>query len=195
MAQKGISTRSEALEYTDFKRLLDALHADGEYRWELFCILSCTLALRISDVLGLKWEDLLRQDHCTVTEIKTGKTRQIPIQPGAYRRLADIYTLMDTPAKQEHVFFNKRQGKVYTSQYINRKLKEFRKRYALPVKNFSSHSFRKTFGRQIYMAKGKTEHSIVQINRALQHRSISTTLIYLGLYQAELDEVYKEVAL
>jgi integrase len=194
MAVKGISTRSEALEFDDFVRLIDGLRADGEYRWELFCILSCTLALRISDVLNLKWPDLSGKDHCLVKETKTGKVRRIPLEPSTQKRIAEIYALMAVPAGEQHIFRNRQQDKIYTPQYVNRRLKMFRERYGLPIKNFSSHTFRKTFGRRIYDLNGKTEHAIVLINRALQHQNIGTTLIYLGLIQDELDEVYKQVA-
>ncbi len=194
MAAKGISTRSEALEFDDFTRLVDGLRADGEYRWELFCILSCTLALRISDVLNLKWPDLSGKNHCTVKEIKTGKIRQIPLEPGTQKRIAEIRTLMAVPADEQYIFFNRKLGKIYSPQYVNQKLKLFRQRYDLPIKNFSSHTFRKTFGRRVYDVNGRTEHSIVLINSALQHQNIGTTLIYLGLMQDELDQVYKQVA-
>lgn len=195
MAKKGISTRSEALEFDDFKRLIDGLHGDGEYRWELFCILSCTLALRISDVLNLKWKDLLSKDRCSVEEIKTKKVRRIPLEPGIQSRVNEIYALMGTPTKEEFVFFNRKRGKVFTPQYVNQLLKQFRVRYSLPIKNFSSHSFRKTFGRRVYDVSGRTEHSILLINRALRHQSIDTTIVYLGLKQDELDKVYEQVSI
>jgi hypothetical protein len=47
----------------------------------------------------------------------------------------------------------------------------------------------------VYNERGQTEHAIVLINRAFQHRNIGTTLIYLGLYQDDLDEIYKEAAI
>jgi integrase len=195
MAKKGISTRSEALEFDDFQRLIQALHADKEYRWEMFCLISCTLALRISDVLNLKWKDLLHKDHCTVTEIKTGKTRQIPLKQSNHTRITEIYALMGKPYEEEYVFINHKKGTVYTPQRVNQILKEYRIRYKLPIQNFSSHTFRKTFGRRVYNVRGKTHDSIVRINRAFQHKSIGTTLIYLGIYQDEVNEVYEQVAI
>ncbi len=195
MATKGVSTRSEALEFDDFKRLIDGLHANGEYRWELFCLVSCTLALRISDVLNLKWSDLLRRDYCMVTEIKTGKIRQIPLEQRNLTRIEELYTLMGRPHEDSFVFTNPKNGKVYTPQRVNQKLKDIQVRYRLPVKHFSSHSFRKTFGRRIYNTHGKSDHSIVLINRAFQHKSIGTTLLYLGIYQEEVNGVYEQVSI
>jgi len=195
MAQKGISTRSEALEFEDFRRLVDGLHGDGEYRWELFCILSCALALRISDVLNLKWGDLLDKEHCSVEEIKTKKIRRMPLEPPVRSRVNEIHALMGAPPKGGFVFLNCKSGKVFSPQYVNLLLKRFRVRYKLPIKNFSSHSFRKTFGRRVYDANGKSEHSILLINRALRHRNIDTTIVYLGLKQEEMDKVYGQVAI
>ena len=195
MAAKGIRTRSEALEFDDFKRLIDGLHANGEYRWELFCLISCTLALRISDVLNLKWKDLLHKEYCMVTEIKTGKTRDIPLNPINHTRIFEIYALMGEPDVEEYVFTNPKTGWVYSPQRINQILKEFRVRYKLPIQNFSSHSFRKTFGRRVYSVEEKTHDSIVRINRAFQHKSIGTTLLYLGIYEEEMNEVYEHVTI
>ncbi len=127
-------------------------------------------------------------------EIKTGKIRRIPLEPSTQKRIAEIRTLMAVPAGEQHIFLSRKLGKIYSPQYVNQKLKLFRERYDLPIKNFSSHTFRKTFGRRVYDVNGRTEHSIVLINRALQHQNIGTTLIYLGLMQDELDEVYKQVA-
>ncbi len=194
MAEKGISTRSEALEFDDFQRLIDGLHNDGQYRWELFCYLSYCFALRISDVLSLRWDDLMGKDICTVVEKKTGKTRRIPLEPSVRKRVREAHSLMSIADDSEMVFLNQETGSPYTSQYINKQLKNFRTKYRLPIKNFSSHTFRKTFGRHIYETNGRTDHSILMVNRALRHQNIDTTIIYLGLRQQELDEVYKQAA-
>lgn len=195
MAEKGISTRSEALEFDDFQRLIDGLHDDGQYRWELFCYLSYCFALRISDVLSLRWGDLIGKDICTMIEKKTGKTRRIPLEPSVLKRVRAIHSLMSITDDSELVFLNQKSGVPYSSQYINKQLKTFKVRYRLPIKNFSSHSFRKTFGRHIYETNGRTDHSILMVNRALRHQNIDTTIIYLGLRQQDLDVVYKQAAI
>ena len=195
MAKAGISTRSEALEIKDFRRLIDGLHNDEEYRWELFCVLSYSLALRISDVLNLKWQDLLGRDHCTVEEIKTKKIRRIPLEEATLAKVAELHILMGRPTVSEHIFLNRKKGVVYTPQYVNQKLKQFRVWYRLPIRNFSSHTFRKTFGRQVYNTNGQSEHSILLINRALRHSSIDTTIVYLGLKQDEVNGIYKQAAI
>jgi integrase len=195
MAKQGVSTRSESLEYDDFLRLLSCLRADGEYRWELFCFLSYIFALRISDVLNLKWKSLLDREFCVVEEIKTGKTRRIAMDTKTQAKVMELYGLMNNPPEEEYVFFNRITGKVYTSQYINKKLKEFKVRYGLHIKNFSSHTFRKTFGRRIYELHDKSDHSIVLVNRALKHKTIETTIIYLGIKENEVNKLYHQAAI
>lgn len=50
MAAKGVSTMSEPLESADYYALIEHLEQDGKYRWALFCIIACTMGLRVSDV-------------------------------------------------------------------------------------------------------------------------------------------------
>ena len=46
------------------------------------------------------------------------------------------------------------KGTIFTIQRINVMLKEIKRRYHLRVGNFSCHSLRKTFGRQVYTMSG-----------------------------------------
>jgi site-specific recombinase XerD len=127
-----------------------------------------------------------------VIEKKTGKIRRIPLEPVVLKRVSDAHSLMSITDNNQKVFLNPETGNPYTSQHINKQLKNFRVRYRLPIKNISSHTFRKTFGRHIYESNGRTEHSILMVNRALRHQDIATTILYLGIRQEEFDEVYKQ---
>ncbi|WP_270311118.1 tyrosine-type recombinase/integrase, partial [Bacteroides xylanisolvens] len=74
------------------------------------------------------------------------------------------------------------KGTVYTVQRINVMLKEIKKKYRLQIGNFSCHSLRKTFGRQVY--------NIVKLMELFNHSSVSITKRYLGLRQEELLNTY-----
>lgn len=50
MAAKGVSTTAQPLESADYYRLIEYLERDKQYRWALFCIIACTMGLRVSDV-------------------------------------------------------------------------------------------------------------------------------------------------
>ena len=83
------------------------------------------------------------------------------------------------------------KGTVFTIQRINVILKEIKKKYRLKVKNFSCHSLRKTFGRQVYnMNSENSELALVKLMELFNHSSIAITKRYLGLRQEEILETY-----
>ena len=77
MAAKGVSTTAQPLESADYYRLIEYLERDKQYRWALFCIIACTMGLRVSDVKNLTWAAILSGDLYFVDEIKTGKQRRV----------------------------------------------------------------------------------------------------------------------
>ena len=83
------------------------------------------------------------------------------------------------------------KGTVFTIQRINVILKEVKKKYKLKVKNFSCHSLRKTFGRQVYnMNSDNSELALVKLMELFNHSSVAITKRYLGLRQEELLNTY-----
>ena len=83
------------------------------------------------------------------------------------------------------------KGTVYTVQRINVMLKEIKKKYRLQIGNFSCHSLRKTFGRQVYnMNNDNSELALVKLMELFNHSSVSITKRYLGLRQEELLNTY-----
>lgn len=59
------------------------------------------------------------------------------------------------------------------------------------AKHFSSHSLRKTFGRQVYnMNDSNSELALVKLMELFNHSSIAITKRYLGLRHEELLQTY-----
>ncbi len=192
MSLKGSITTSDYLPFEEYQRLVRCLDADKEYLWCTYCILSFCLALRISDVLKLTWEDVLNKKEITVTEKKTGKVKTIPIGQNTSDHLTALYQKLNKPRINQHIFINK-DGQIYTRQRINQLLKELKDRYNINVGNFSSHTFRKTFGRYVYNKMGRTEESLVILNQIFKHHSIQTTMIYIGLRSNEIGRVFNSI--
>ena len=70
-------------------------------------------------------------------------------------------------------------------------LKEVKKKYRLHVGNFSCHSLRKTFGRQVYNMSGESaELTLVKLMELFNHSSVAITKRYLGLRQEEVLQTY-----
>lgn len=195
MSIQGRITSAEPLEYDDFIRLLSGLHEDGNYLWELYCCISFCTACRISDVLSMTWRDVLEKDALHKMEQKTGKTRQIPMNNNVRQRIAELYRLLGSPDKRLPITGNTHTLKPYTKQHINKMLKVFRIRYRLPIKRFSSHTFRKTFGRYVYETMGRTMEALILLSMIFKHSSPQTTMIYLGIRQEEIDRIYNTIQL
>ena len=62
------------------------------------------------------------------------------------------------------------------------------------IQHFSTHSFRKTFGRQVVeMAGDNSEMAVIKLAEIFNHSSTAITRKYLGLRQQELREVYENL--
>ena len=193
MSLKGSITTSDYLPFEEYQRLVKCLENDGQFLWCTYCILSFCLALRISDVLNLTWEQVLDKRNVTVTEKKTGKTKNIPIGPNTSAHLSELYKKLKKPNIHRYIFINNETNRVYTRQRINQILKLLKKKYDINVGNFSSHTFRKTFGRYVYNKMGKTEESLVILNQIFRHTSIAITKIYIGLRSNEIGNVFNNI--
>lgn len=195
MSKKGQRTTSEALLFDDFINLLSHLHKDKKYQWELYCCISFCTACRISDVLSMTWNDILEKDELTKIERKTKKIRDITFNDSVRQRISELYVLMGEPDKKLPVVRNRHTGKPLTKEYINRTLKTFQSYYHLPIKNFSSHTFRKTFGRFVWDSMGRTMDALTRLCLIYAHDSPQTTMIYLGIRQEEIQSLYETIQL
>ena len=93
----------------------------------------------------------------------------------------------------EPCFLN-RFGGILTNQMVNRHLKTLRVKYQIRVKNFSTHSLRKTFGRRVVdMAGSDAEKALIKLSEIFNHTSPMVTRRYLGLRQEELGEMYENL--
>ena len=190
MAAKGVSTTAQPLENADYYRLIEYLERDKQYRWALFCIIACTMGLRVSDVKNLTWAAILSGDLYFVDEIKTGKQRRVKINDSVRRKYLEYYDRMGRPELNQLVFLSKRTGRAYTTQAINYHLRRYKEKYELPVNRFSSHSFRKTLGKKVYEDHGKTEYGLMIVNRTFKHRDLQTTERYIGVSNNDMEGVY-----
>lgn len=190
---KGQLTTADYFAFTEYLRLLQELHQDGLYQWEAYCKISFFTALRVSDVRSTRWMDLLGKDEMIKVEKKTQKRRVIKINEEIRDDIMWMYELLGRPDPSLSVICNPRTKEPYSREYINRKLKWFRWRYRLKIKAFSTHSFRKTFGRYVYESKGRTAEALLLLNQILLHKNMDTTRRYIGLVQEDVVGVYNSL--
>lgn len=196
MSRKGSITTAEPLSFEDFNRLITALEQEKEYRWQLFCIVSFYFALRITDVRNLRWSDILNKNEVILIEHKTRKKpkpRRIPVKKEIRNMISKIYSNLNCPDTNQLILFNSRNQAAYSIAHINESMRKFRDRYNIPIRNFSSHSFRKTFGRYVYEINNRSAESLILLNAIFRHSSLEITKVYIGLRQDEINGVYDSI--
>ena len=190
MSVKNSYTTSDYLEWDSMLSIVRKLYRDKEYRMSLLIGCGSFFGLRISDILSLTWNMLLDRDTFTLIEKKTGKRREIKINSNFQKHIADCCMALGVTDRSEKCFIS-RKHTVYTTQRINKKLKEIKAKYGLKIDHFSTHSLRKTFGRKIVEAAGKdAEFALIKLSELFNHSDVRTTRRYLGLRQQELLETY-----
>ena len=190
MSLKYSTTTADYLVWSDAMNLIRKLAKDGNYKMSLLIALGCFTGLRISDILALTWEQILSAEEFTITEKKTGKKRVLRLNPQLQQHIQECHVHIQ-PLKDTSYILVSQKGTVFTIQRINVILKEIKKKYRLKVKNFSCHSLRKTFGRQVYnMNSENSELALVKLMELFNHSSVAITKRYLGLRQEEILETY-----
>ncbi len=191
MALKGQKTTSDFLEWEKMQSLVLKLERDGDYKFALLIATGSYIGLRISDLLQLRWNQVLEQDYFTITEKKTKKTRKVTINPELQTILNRLFIQLE--AKEEDLMFVNRFGdKSFSIQYVNSKLKEIFSTYKIKGQ-YSSHFMRKTLGRRIWEVNKYSDQALLLLSQLFNHASVTTTKIYLGIRETEISNLYLSV--
>lgn len=190
MSAKFSTTTADYLEWSQAMNLIRNLYNDGDYKMSLMIALGTFWGLRISDILKLKYSQVHNVDEITLVEQKTGKTREIKVNAQLKRHIADCYEKINPRAKDDFIFTSQKKS-VYSIQRINVLFKEIKVKYNLKIKNFSSHSMRKCFGREIFNRSGSNaELALMKLSQLFNHSNPAITRRYLGIAQEELMQTY-----
>ena len=190
MSLKYSNTTADYLQWDEAMNLIRKLAKDGNYKMSLLIALGCFTGLRISDILALRWKQILNVSEFTITEKKTGKLRTLRLNPQLQKHIVECYEHINPIGVNAPILVSQK-GTTFTIQRINIILKEIKRKYRLHVGNFSCHSLRKTFGRQVYTMSGDSaELALVKLMELFNHSSIAITKRYLGLRQEEILETY-----
>lgn len=184
MSIKNSVTTSDYLNFdSTLNKAMKIIKSDKNYKIGFLVVFGINAGLRISDILQLKHEELLN-DSISLTESKTNKKRVIRLNDN----IKNAYTLLKKRSSANNGYvFTSNQKTVYSSQYINRKLKEF---FGSKNLSISTHTLRKTFGRQVWSNNGESDKALLYISELFNHSSPAITKRYLGIRQEELDDIY-----
>lgn len=190
MSKKFSNTTSDFLNWDEMINLTRKLYNDQNYNFSLLISIGSFWGLRISDILSLRWEDILDVSEFSIVEKKTGKKRDIRINSNLQKHISECYSAISPIGEKSHILISQK-GCVYSIQRINVILKEIKVKYKLNIKNFSCHSLRKTFGRQIFNLSGDNkEMALIKLMTIMNHSNVSITKRYLGLKQEEISQTY-----
>lgn len=154
-------------------------------------VLGLNSALRISDILELQWKDVYKnhnyKKHIYVFEKKTKKENILAMNPSTLEAL-EVYRKTLADMHESNYIFCKRtnpESPLSRSQAF-RIIKKAAICCGLGDNHISCHSLRKTFGYYAWQC-GTPPALLMSI---YNHSSYEITKRYLGIDQAEKDEVY-----
>lgn len=170
--------------------IADYLRVNSERNYVMF-MFGIHSGLRISDILPLLVRDVRdrmgrMKSHIYIREQKTNKEKRFVINNELKKILSDyVYK------KQDHEYlFKSREGynRSITRQQAYLILNMAAQKFGL--ENIGCHTLRKTFGYHLY----KRFHDPVAIQKILNHRHVSDTLIYIGVNQERQDDIVSKLS-
>ena len=190
MSAKFSNTTADFLSWDQNLNLIRKLFNEEEYKISLLIAIGSFWGLRISDILKLKWEDILEKDGFVLVENKTRKSREIKINPQLRQHIMECYKQIKPVSNNKPIFLSQKNC-VYSIQRINVIFKAIKSRYKLNVSNYSTHSMRKTFGREVFIkSETNAELALVKLSELFNHSSVMVTRRYLGITRDELMQTY-----
>lgn len=163
---------------------------EKHYSLKVVCIweLGLNLALRISDLLDIKYTDI-NDGYLTITESKTNKEAKIHLNTKA---VDIIKSLRDANPNDTYLFQatgNRVVGvKPLSRQYVTKAFKEVADIVSIHI---GTHSMRKTRGYHLF----KKTNNITAVMKMLRHSNQGVTLRYIGITQEDVDKDFADLVL
>lgn len=152
-------------------------------------VVGINVALRISDLLELTWDDVYDGEDFKILTLKEGKTqkiRNIKLNQTSRKALKELLETLDTYSMNDYIF-KSREGinKPISRQQALNILKDAAESVGIKD-NIGTHSLRKTWGYHAW----KSGYNPALIMETLNHSNLSVTKRYLGIRQDEINDLY-----
>lgn len=174
---------SEHLEELELNKLLKYLLQQELWVYYIMVRLGVSTALRFSDLSRIRWVDVLNKQTLYIKEKKTGKLREIPLQQELVSTLQKVYNKLDRPNLEEAII-------PLQIRTINKQIKIHAAKAGIRGKRISTHTWRKTFGREVWKRNSYSEGSLVKLSQLFNHSSVGITRIYLDITREEVNDLY-----
>ena len=182
-----MATTEPIRDKTQLRTLISHFSNKGDRRNHILVNLGIFTALRISDILSLKTDDVYdyksRRTRKTITikEQKTGKTKTIAVNNKLAKALNEYFPLT---SPGQALILNQKTGKAITRTQAYRIIRDAGE--ALNIGHISCHSLRKTFGYHSW--KGGIPTAVIM--EIYNHSNFEVTRRYLGITQDDKNHAY-----
>lgn len=143
-------------------------------------VLQACLGLRLGDTLQLRMTSFIKDGNRWRLDIIEEKTKKIRV----FTVPLDVYSFI-----QEYAYANNisKEAKLFdiSERQVERHLNKVFTKMKLPLRNYGSHSYRKFFATKVYI---NNNYDIKLVQTLLQHSSPSTTAIYIGISQKNVED-------
>ncbi|MEX0430199.1 site-specific tyrosine recombinase XerD [Spiribacter insolitus] len=182
----------DALTEAEVERLLDAPDTDSLIGQRDRCMLEVLYAtgLRVSELVGLRMDQINRQQGVVRVTGKGGKERLVPLGESALDALTDylqtVRPRLSQRAADAAVFITRRGGGM-TRQAFWYRIREHAREAGI-VKPLSPHTLRHSFA--THLLNHGADLRVVQL--LLGHTDLSTTQVYTHVARARLQALHAE---
>jgi site-specific recombinase XerD len=195
--------RTRALLPSEVSLLERALAERGQHRDRLLLLLLVSTGFRISELLSLRFEQLLTPRGAVASELtierqllKGGRgarrwsvrSRRVVLNECARSAIEEFLCRLEfLPPPGGPVFLSpKGDGRPIRRGQAHHLLKKIAREVGIDATRVGCHSLRKAYARGIYEASGK---DLLRTQRLIGHASPLTTMAYIDSDQQELDEL------
>lgn len=188
----------------DIERVSQQLIRTGRYRDNMLFIVGINLGLRVSDLVTLRFSDLINPDFTFKTtfpvfEKKTRNTRKVKRNRyltinEAVMEAVELY-LKHHPSKLDDYMFRSEsnrggnQNKPISTYSVERLLKKVASEVGLTC-HVATHTLRKTFGYHQMAMSNNDSRKLLLLQKIFGHSSVAQTLDYIGITDDEIQDAY-----
>jgi len=181
--------------------LTQTLELRRRHRDRLFLLLAVTTGFRVSELLTLRFSQLLNSSAQVAKEItvarrsmkgghgpraKAVRSRRVPLNETARMAVETYLATLPVPPTADTFVFLSRKGdnRPVSRCQAHSLMKTLAREVGLDASRVGCHSTRKTYARGLYEASG---HDLIKTQRLMGHSNPMTTARYLDTNEAELD--------
>ena len=186
-----MNKKTKALDKEQYENIIATIRNGFEYDGHIFkqnnrlatmLVVQANIGVRISDIIKLRLDDIVRENgryHLDIVEQKTGKERNFTV-PAALYEFLEKYAMDNGIQSTARLF-------PICERAVQKQLKivcDY-----LGVESISTHSFRKFYATEIYI---NNDYDIELVRHLLQHSSSAVTQKYIGISEKRVEQAIEK---